>query len=118
MIFGVWRDRFPRLVLTLPGLDGPQEIEFVIDTGFDGEISLPEALVRRLNTTILETRFVQLAGGFHQRYYSYEMALDWNGEQQLVEVLTLDGNPLLGNGLWQSMLLQAENSEGGEVSLE
>ena len=117
-MFGIWRDRFPRLVLKLPDLGGPQEIEFVIDTGFDGDLSLPESVVRQLDITILETRFVQLAGGLHQRCYSYEFFLEWNGQQQPVEVLTLDDNPLLGNGLWDKMLMQVENSEGGEVPIE
>ena len=77
-MFGIWRDRFPRLVLKLPDLGGPQEIEFVIDTGFDGDLSLPKSVVHQLDTTIFETRFVQLAGGLHQRCYSYEFFLEWN----------------------------------------
>ena len=63
-------------------------------------------------------QFVQLAGGFRQRCYSYEIVLDWDGETRRVEVLTLDGNPLLGNGFWQGSLLQAENQDGGEVLFE
>ena len=118
MIHGRFRSRFPRATLTLPGLQGPLDVEFVIDTGFDGELALPDALVTQLDVSISETRFVQLAGGFRQRCYSYELLLDWNEEKRLVEVLTLDGNPLIGNGLWEEFLLQAENSATGEVSLE
>lgn len=84
----------------------------------DGKIALPEALIARLDVTILETRFVQLAGGFRRRCYSYELAWEWEDEARLVEVLTLDGNPLLGNGLWEGKLLRAENSNGGEVLFE
>ena len=36
-----------------------------------------------------------------------------------MEVLTLDGNPLLGNGFWKgSLLQQAENQDGGEVTFD
>lgn len=115
MILGRWRDRFPRVTLTLPSLNGPLDVEFVVDTGFDGEIAVPESLARQLDVTISESRFVQLAGGFRQRCYSYELVLDWEDEPRLVEVLTLDGNPLVGNGLWEGSLIQAENTDGGEA---
>lgn len=62
--------------------------------------------------------YVELAGGFRQRCFSYEMMLEWEGEERLVEVLTLDGNPLVGNGLWQGTILQAENEQGGELSFD
>jgi len=73
---GEWRDRFPRVTLALPGLGGPHDAEFVVDTGFDGETALPEALINQLDVTILESRFVQLAGGFRQRCYSYGIVLE------------------------------------------
>ena len=118
MTLGEWRDRFPRVTLSLPGLGGPSDVDFIVDTGFDGEIALPEALITLLDVTILESRFVQLAGGFRQRCYSYEVVLDWNGESRIVEVLTLDGNPLLGNGLWEGLMLHAENTIDGEIMFE
>ncbi len=85
MTVGQWRDRFPRVTLTLPGLSGPLDVEFVVDTGFDGEIAVPETLIRRLELTILDARFVQLAGGFRQRCYSFEMVLDGDEETRRVD---------------------------------
>lgn len=46
------------------------------------------------------------------------MTLEWEDEERLVEILTLDGNPLVGNGLWQGFSLQAENARDGEVLFE
>jgi clan AA aspartic protease len=118
VMLGRFYSRFPRLSLTLPSSRGPLDIEFIIDTGFDGELALPDDILAMLDVSMSETRFVQLAGGFRQRCDSYEVLLDWNDDERLVEVLTLDGNPLIGNGLWEGFFLQAENVGDGEVSLE
>ena len=45
MMIGQWRNGFPRVMLTLPGLQGPLEVEFIVDTGFEGGLTLPEALI-------------------------------------------------------------------------
>ncbi len=93
-------------------------VEFVVDTGFDGELAMPAALVHRLDARILESRSVELAGGFMERCFAYELVLDWDGETRFVELLTLNGNPLIGNDLWKEQALQAENTDGGEVVFE
>ena len=38
MIAGEYRDHFPRVWLTLPGSTGPVDVEFIVDTGFEGEL--------------------------------------------------------------------------------
>jgi predicted aspartyl protease len=89
VILGQWRDRFPRVTLTLPSANGPLAVEFVVDTGFDGELAMPETLVHRLDARILESRSVELAGGFMERCFAYELVLEWDGEERFVELLTL-----------------------------
>lgn len=63
MNLGHVRDSFPRLLLTLPGQDGPLTTEFIVDTGFEGELALPDSLTSRLNTLAQSTRSVRLADG-------------------------------------------------------
>ncbi len=118
MTTGEWRDGFPRVSLTLVGMNGPVEVNFIVDTGFNGDVALPENLMSQLGLVPTAAHYVELAGGFRQRCFSYEMMLEWEGDERLVEVLTLDGNPLIGNGLWQGALLHAENEQGGEVSFQ
>ena len=118
VIFGVFRNGFPRVTLTVSGLSGPVEIEFIIDTGFDGELALPEGITNQLVTGVMEARVIELAGGFRQRCYAYELPIIWNEEDRLVEVLTLDGNPLLGTSLWEGLSLYIENRDNGEVTFE
>lgn len=44
MILGQVRRRFPRVVLALPGREGPFEVELIVDTAFDGDLALPPDL--------------------------------------------------------------------------
>ena len=118
MTIGYWRDGFPRLTLTLLGGREPISLEFVVDTGFNGEVALPDSLIGRLGASPKGAHYLELAGGFRQLSYSYELLLEWDGEERTVEVLALDGNPLIGNELWKDQSLQAENMEGGDVLSE
>jgi len=94
------------------------EVEFIVDTGVEGGITLPEALIGLLEVSVQERRSIKLAGGVRQRCYSYETVVEWEEEERVVEVLTLEGNPLLGNDLWKEQALQAKNTEDGDVLFE
>ena len=118
MMTGEWRDGFPRVTLTLVSERGTVEVDFIVDTGFNGDIALPESLLVKLGLYPSSTHYVELAGGFRQRCFSYQIIVNWEDEERLVEALTLDGNPLIGNSLWSGAVLQAENMLNGEVLLE
>ena len=117
--YGRFKNGLPRLTLTLPGKHGDFSVDFVVDTGFGGDLTLPENLARELPDATLESRLINLAGAFRQRCPCYE--IPWEneeGETRTVEVLVLDGNPLLGTGFLSDTLLTIEITEGGEVSAE
>jgi clan AA aspartic protease len=118
MMLGHVRDRFPRITLSLPGRGGPLLIEFIVDTGFDGDLALPQSMISRLEATISDAHDVRLADGSQQERAYYEVSLEWQQESRLAEVLVLEYQPLLGVGLMEGSLLQAEMQTGGEVSLE
>ena len=48
MTFGTVVDGFPLVMLSLEGIAGSIPIEFIVDTGFDGDLSLPLEVVHRL----------------------------------------------------------------------
>ncbi|HEX5324673.1 MAG TPA: hypothetical protein VFW40_12870, partial [Capsulimonadaceae bacterium] len=118
MIIGSFHHGFARAKLNLPGRTRPLEIEFVLDTGFDGELSLPSHLAQLIDSEIAGTQSVQLADGRIASSPYYAIEIDWMDELRLTEVLLLEGNPLLGIELLKGHLLQIEISEGGEVSAE
>lgn len=112
------RDNFPRLLLSLPGLENVLAVEFIIDTGFDGELALPAALATQLEILSASNRPVRLADGTLRHRPYYELLLDWEEEPRRTEVLVIEGNPLLGVELLSGSLLQIEVVDGGEVSIE
>ncbi len=118
MIFGHVRDSLPRLAVTLPGQAGPLRVELVVDTGFEGELALPSRLLSRLHTAPLSSRRIRLADGSEQFQPVHLAQREWAGEARNVEILTLEGAPLLGSLLMTGFLLQVEMTDGGEVSLE
>ena len=118
MILGQVRSRFPRVILTLPGFDGSVEIEFIVDTAFDGDLALPAALARRLDVQPAGQRGLSLADGSLFVSGACEIMLDWEGEPRLTEVLLLDGSPLLGAVLMEGFHLASDMEQEGEVTLE
>lgn len=66
----------------------------------------------------IASRDVRLADGSESRRQYYRMLLPWDETTVPVEVLVLENNPLVGVGLMENYLLQAEMRTGGEVSLE
>ena len=118
MILGQVRRRFPRIVLTLPGQAEPFEVEFIVDTAFDGDLALPVDLARRLESQPAGSRGLSLADGSLFVSSAVEILLDWGDEERITEVLVLDGSPLFGVVLMEGLRLGAEMETGGEVSLE
>ncbi len=48
----------------------------------------------------------------------FDLELEWNEEVRLVEVLVLDGDPLIGTQILGGCSLFAELFDGGEVHIE
>ena len=120
MIEGRFRDGLPRITLDLPTKNGGEQIvTFIVDTGFNGDLTLPESLARALPEAIRGEQSVTFAGGFGRRCFCYEIELaDAEGEPRMVEVLIMDGNPLMGNNYLRNQLLTVELTEGGDVLAE
>jgi clan AA aspartic protease len=112
------RNRFLRLAVTLTGPAGVVEVEFVVDTGFEGELSVPPNLARQIASEPSGLRSLAMADSSVVRRPYHEATIEWNGIQRLTEVLVLDGRPLLGVELLDGCLLQAEMTEGGELLIE
>lgn len=118
MITGGIRDGLPWSKLYLPGLTTTVSIEFVVDTGFEGELSLPHNLASRLRSKNPGTRTVQMANGQLVKAGYFEIDLEWDDEPRLTEVLIMDGNPLIGVELLDRFRLTIDFVPRGEVSTE
>lgn len=118
MILGHVRDYLPRVTLALPGLHGPLNVKFIVDTGFQCDLSLPSFLVAQLDTVYMTDRIVRFADGTRSIRPYHEMSLDWDGEEREVEITVLENNPLLGAILMDGFSLHVDMVDGGEVVIE
>ncbi len=118
MMLGHVRDNFARVTLALPGRTGAVWVEFVINTGFDGELALPAALLSGLDAAYAGDRPIQLADGTERARPVFRILLEWESEWRPTEILSLDGTPLLGVNLLEGSLLQIEMMSGGQVMIK
>ena len=119
MILGHVRDFMPRILLALPGYGGNSLFfEFIMDTAFDGDLTMPSAMLAQLDASYLRTRILRLADGSHQECPFYQILLDWHGETRETEVTILENSPLIGSTLLDGSVVTLEMTDGGEVSVE
>ena len=78
MILGVFRDNLPRVTLSLPGLTGPVPVEFILDTGFEGDLALPSSLLRQLDVRALFLSLRALGDGTVVECPVYQLEMEWN----------------------------------------
>lgn len=101
MITGVVSAYLEALVrITVRGPGGQeQEIETVIDTGFDGALSLPPARIAALSLPWRRRGRALLADGSESLFDIYEATSVWDGTARRIAVDAADTDPLLGMAL-------------------
>ena len=95
-----------------------QEIDAIIDTGFSGDLTLPPALIRRLNLPWKGRSQALLADGGRHTFDEYVGTVSWNGQSHTVEVSSADTNPLVGMGLLRGHRLSMDVIENGAVTID
>jgi clan AA aspartic protease len=92
-------------------------VEFVLDTGFTGVITLPPAACTLLALTYVRPQPARLADGSHVMLEVYEATLIWDGAPRDVEVLAKEGSPLIGMTLLDGFDVHLQVTEGGLVTI-
>jgi clan AA aspartic protease len=119
MITGRVRDREALLELEVSGPAGrPQQVEAVIDTGYNGELTLPNSLVNALQLHFAGYRRGMLADGSITVLDVHLASIVWHGEQRDVLVLDAAGAALVGMALLEQNRLTIDVFEGGRVTVE
>jgi clan AA aspartic protease len=119
MITGVVTDRREAVIrLRVHGPAGQdQEIEAIIDTGFDGWLSLPSSIVGQLGLIWRQRGRVLLADGSESIFDIYEATVDWDGEARRIAVDEAETIPLIGMSLLEGYELIVQVQGGGKVAL-
>jgi clan AA aspartic protease len=93
-------------------------IEFVIDTGFTGFLTLPPAAVAAMGLPFLYDIWVTLADGSSARLALREADILWDGSPRRVRVLATGQQPLLGTKLLDGYELVTQFTDGRLVTVE
>ena len=95
-----------------------REIEAVIDTGFNGFLTLPPALVSELGLTWLGQKSLVLANGSQDIFDTYGVTVLWDGQSRFVDADEADSIPLLGMAMLVRHNLSIDVEYGGRVVIQ
>jgi clan AA aspartic protease len=95
-----------------------QEIEAVIDTGFDGSLTLPPPLIAALDLVWRRRGRALLADGSQSLFDIHEAIVVWDGEPRRIAVDTADIDPLVGMSLLYGFELTVQARDGGSVAIK
>ncbi len=117
MIIGVVTDDRQAIIhLMVRGPAGQeQEIEAIIDTGFDGWLSLPSPLVVRLGLVWRQRGRALLADGRESVFDIYEATVIWDEQARRIPVDEAETAPLVGMSLLEGYELTVQVQPGGNV---
>ena len=105
--------------LFVQGLAGSaHEVDAIIDTGFNGFLTLPPALVTALGLMRRSRGRVLLANGSEELFDIYGVTVLWNGQQRYVEADAVDTTPLVGMSLLDGYDLHIQVADGGQVVIQ
>jgi clan AA aspartic protease len=93
-------------------------IEFVVDTGFAGHLTLPSSAVEALRLPFVFNSSARLANDSVIDVGVYAATIVWHGEEHSVDVLATGTRPLLGTLLLDGSELNVQFTEDGQVSVE
>ncbi len=120
MIEGFVNDNL-EAVVTLPVL-GPagqtREVDAVIDTGFNGYLTLPPMLAADLGLPVVGDGEAVLADGSEAAFDVYGATVLWDGQPRYIETGAVGSTPLVGMRLLDSHSLYVEVEDRGRVIIE
>ena len=97
------------------GLGGVVLVETLLDTGYNGDLSLPSSTIASLQLPFLTQNRGVLADGTVQTLNVYSALLEWEGQFKRIEVDEIDGRPLLGVGRRDALAVPVSNDAGDTV---
>jgi len=93
------------------------ELEALIDTGFNGFLSLHPAIISQLTLPQTDIRAVELADGSLIETKIYRANVSWPDPNHVVEVMEITGDNVIGMLLLRDHELHIEVRDGGIVEI-
>lgn len=95
-----------------------QEVEAVLDTGFNGSLTLPPSIIAALGLPWRTRGLVVLANGSEDHCDIYAATIVWDGGPRNILVEAADTVPLVGMALLYGYDVRLQVIEGGSVLIE
>ena len=120
MIVGIVNSRTEAIIrLSVRATDGrEQEIEAILDTGFNGSLTLPPELIATLGLEWRTRGMVMLANGAEDSCDIYAGAVMWDGSLRNILIEAADTDPLVGTALLYGHDVHVQVIQGGRVVIE
>ena len=120
MIQGVVNAAYePIVTLAIQGPSGQsREIEAVVDTGYNGYLTLPAAVALALGLPFVTTNPAFLADGSEVTFDVYIVTVLWDGRLRDVDAHMSDATPLVGMRLLHDHDLSIQVRDGGRVVIQ
>jgi clan AA aspartic protease len=119
VISGIVTNGHATVALTFLLLNGSTiPIEFVIDTGFTGELCLPPEAVSLMGLTFRHDTPANLADNSEVLLSLHEAIVLWDGLEREVLVIATGRRPLIGTALLEERELVIQFTEGGLVTID
>ena len=94
-----------------------ENVETIIDTGFNGYLTLPNDLINYLKLQLAGSRHVTLGDGNVVVLDMYLAKVLWHGQEREVLILEAEGGPLVGMSLLYGSRVILEVIDNGDVTI-
>ncbi len=94
-----------------------QVIDAVIDTGFNGFLTLPSTMIMTLDLPWSGSDVATLGDGSEALFDMYTANIIWDGNYQEIDIAESETEPLIGMGLLYGYRLQVDIIEKGKVTI-
>lgn len=104
--------------LELLGADGAViRVNAIIDTGYDGFLTISPDLLSRLGSPYDETRSYELGNGEIVRFAVHDVDVIWDSRVRTVSAIVTEGGELIGMSLLTGFELFVDVVDGGVVRI-
>jgi clan AA aspartic protease len=105
------------LLICLPG-QADVAVDCVVDTGFEGFLTLPLATIAELSLSYAGRIDANLADGSNVSTDVYWATIRWRGVEREIAVLGMGHRPLIGTALLEDSHLSIDFCDGGTVLVD
>ncbi len=105
-----------RVTLSILSRGTKEDLSFLVDSGFNGYLAIPEAVVRQLNLPLATVQRGATADGRVSYFDTVDVCVIWDGKPTNVRAQVLDER-LIGTRMLRGFDMQVRWEAGGEIQL-